>query len=106
MSKEVTPVTINILDKEYVISCPPSEEKDLLAAAQMLSQQMKELRQGGKVIGAERIAVMAGLNIAHQIIKQQSGRNDVNKGISNRISMLQNKVETALGNYRQMELTN
>ena len=105
MSKDVSPVTINILDKEYVISCPPSEEKDLLAAAQMLNQQMKELRQGGKVIGAERIAVMAGLNFAHEMLKQQSGRNDVNKGISNRIQVLQNKVESALGNYRQMELS-
>lgn len=105
MSEDVTPVTINILDKEYVISCPPDEEKALLAAAQMLSQQMKELRQGGKVIGAERIAVMTGLNIAHQMMKQQSGRNDMNTGISNRVQMLQSKVESALGNYRQMELS-
>ncbi|MDH5191363.1 MAG: cell division protein ZapA [Gammaproteobacteria bacterium] len=105
MSKDVSPVTINILDKEYVISCPSDEEKDLLAAAQMLNQKMKDLRQGGKVIGAERIAVMAGLNLAHEMIKQQSGRNDVNKGISTRIQMLQNKVESALGNYRQMELS-
>ena len=106
MKKDVSPVTINILDKEYVISCTPEEEKDLLSAAQLLNQKVKEIRQAGKVIGGERIAVMAALNLANEVLHNRHGNDDLNTLMSSRIQALQNKVETALGNYRQMELAN
>ena len=65
MSDTSRPVTIQILDKEYVVSCPREEEDSLLTAAQLLNSQMQQIRDSGKIIGAERIAVMAALNIAN-----------------------------------------
>ncbi|PVZ10392.1 MULTISPECIES: cell division protein ZapA [unclassified Pseudomonas] len=64
-------VTVQILDKEYSIMCPPQERGNLLAAARYLDGKMREIRSGGKVIGGERIAVMAALNIAHDLLNRK-----------------------------------
>jgi cell division protein ZapA len=58
------PVTVHILDKEYRILCQDGEQDDLLASARYLDMKMREIRATGKVIGSDRIAVMAALNIA------------------------------------------
>ena len=60
-------VTINILDKEYVIGCPEGSEAELSAAAAQLDKKMREVRDGGKVLGMERIAVMTALNLTHDL---------------------------------------
>jgi cell division protein ZapA len=57
-------VSIRILDKEYQVQCPPDQQDALLAAARDLDQRMREIRRSGNVIGLERIAVMAALNLA------------------------------------------
>ena len=59
-------VTVQILDKDYLIACPPHQRANLEGAARYLDGKMREIRGSGKVIGAERIAVMAALNIAHE----------------------------------------
>ncbi|MFF7707427.1 cell division protein ZapA [Pseudomonas sp. NPDC007930] len=64
-------VTVQILDKEYSIMCPPEERSNLLSAARYLDGKMREIRSGGKVIGGERIAVMAALNITHDLLHRQ-----------------------------------
>ncbi|MGO2515908.1 MAG: cell division protein ZapA, partial [Corynebacterium variabile] len=56
-------VTVQILDKEYSIICPQEERSNLVSAARYLDGKMREIRSSGKVIGADRIAVMAALNI-------------------------------------------
>ena len=61
-------VTVHILDKEYCIACPPEERSNLEGAASYLDRKMREIRSGGKVIGADRIAVMAALNITHELL--------------------------------------
>ena len=61
-------VTVHILDKEYCIACPPEERSNLTDAASYLDRKMREIRSGGKVIGADRIAVMAALNITHELL--------------------------------------
>ena len=58
-------VTVRILDKDYHIACPVAESTNLERAAEYLDKKMREIRRAGKVIGAERIAVMAALNITH-----------------------------------------
>ncbi|WP_205341968.1 cell division protein ZapA [Denitrificimonas caeni] len=60
-------VTVRILDKDYHISCPASESTNLERAAEYLDKKMRDIRRSGKVIGAERIAVMAALNITHEL---------------------------------------
>ena len=64
-------VTVHILDKEYSIICPPQERSNLVSAARYLDGKMREIRSSGKVIGADRIAVMAALNITHDLLHRQ-----------------------------------
>ena len=64
-------VTVQILDKEYSIICPPEERSNLVSAARYLDGKMREIRSSGKVIGADRIAVMAALNITHDLLHNQ-----------------------------------
>lgn len=64
-------VTVHILDKEYCIACPQDERANLESAARYLDGKMREIRSGGKVIGADRIAVMAALNITHDLLHKQ-----------------------------------
>ena len=62
--KEPAHVTVRILEKEYFVSCPQEERADLLDSAEFLNKKMREIRETGKVVGADRIAVMAALNMA------------------------------------------
>lgn len=64
-------VTVQILDKEYSIICPPEERSNLVSAARYLDGKMREIRSSGKVIGADRIAVMAALNITHDLLHKE-----------------------------------
>ena len=61
-------VTVHILDKEYCIACPADERSNLESAARYLDGKMREIRSSGKVVGADRIAVMAALNITHDLL--------------------------------------
>ena len=104
MSSDTLPVTVHILDKEYRISCPAEERESLLESASFLDSQMREIRQGGRVIGTERIAVMAALNIANELLAIQKTRDDGTQTISRRIQSLQEKIEIALNTTNQLEL--
>jgi cell division protein ZapA len=107
-------VTVNILDKEYLIACPVEERNALLSAARLLDRNMREIRSSGKVIGSDRIAVMAGLNIAHDLLTQNTDSNinstiDSNvessdKNTKSRINAMQDKIDRVLGNQHELEL--
>jgi cell division protein ZapA len=71
MNDTKSPIKVHLLGKEYPIVCPPNEEHDLLLAARYLDNKMRQIRDSGRVFGAERIAVMAALNIAHELIQAQ-----------------------------------
>jgi len=64
-------VTVQILDKEYCIACPADERSNLQSAARYLDGKMREIRSAGKVIGADRVAVMAALNITHDLLHKE-----------------------------------
>ncbi len=104
MNDDRLPVTVSILDKEYRISCLPEERESLLQAATYLDGQMREIRQGGRIIGTERVAVMAALNIANDLLMQQQHKEDGTQSISRRIKNLQEKIEIALNSTNQLEL--
>lgn len=59
-------ITISLLGREFRVGCPEGEEKQLLASVEFLNRKLKEVRDTGKVVGNERIAIMAALNIAHE----------------------------------------
>jgi cell division protein ZapA len=80
MSTETSTLEVFILDKSYRINCPENEQESLRASAQYLDRKMREIRSSGKIIGLERIAVIAALNIAHELLnasqKAESGAVD------------------------------
>jgi cell division protein ZapA len=97
-------IKINILDKEYMVACPEGEETALKASARHLSNKMKDIRSGGKVVGMDRIAVMAGLNLAHEAIELGTGSSDLSKLAGKRLNKLNARIEKTLAKYRQSEL--
>lgn len=102
MNDEAQPVVLHILGKEYRVVCPSGEEEALLTAARYLNKKMEEIKAGGKIIGVERIAVMSALNIAHELLREQSkqeGERELNK----RIQTLRHKVEAVLEECRQVD---
>ncbi|WP_062265907.1 cell division protein ZapA [Endozoicomonas arenosclerae] len=88
--------TVSILDKEYRISCPKEEEENLHQAAQYLNEQMKQIRAGGKVIGAERIAVMAALNISYELLQSKHQSLTDNSDAQEQIKQMLGKLDQAL----------
>ncbi|MEW8505637.1 MAG: cell division protein ZapA [Candidatus Thiodiazotropha sp.] len=104
MSNDRLPVTVNILDKEYRISCQPEERESLLQAAAYIDGQMREIRDTGRIIGTERVAVMAALNIANELLVNRQSKEDGSHNISRRIKNLQEKIEIALNTTNQLEL--
>ena len=103
MSDENLAVTIHILDKEFRIACPEEEHDALIASAHFLDSKMKEIRDGG-VVGQDRIAIMAALNLTHELLSQKSHREKYVKSMGNRIQSLQEKIEVALTRNKQLEL--
>lgn len=104
MSGAPETVRVHILDKDYQVACPPEERDALLESARYLDQQMRAIRQGGKVIGVERIAVMAALNIAHALLQQGHASEKVAKDLDERLRRLSGKLEDTVAAYRQMEI--
>jgi cell division protein ZapA len=101
---DATPIVVHILDKEYRIACPEDEQDDLLFSARMVDRKMREIRASGKVIGSDRIAVMAALNIAHELLQlQREGDSGVSQ-LDQRIRQLREKVELALNAGNPLEL--
>jgi cell division protein ZapA len=100
MNKNTTlhPVSIKILGKDYRIACSEDEEEALLRSAQELDEQMREIRDTGAVNGTDRIAVMAALNLTHELRQTQSKNAPSNAGISAQIANLRHKIENVLEN--------
>ena len=96
MSPDLKPVSVTILDKEYLISCTEGERDQLHNAVEFLNEKMQELKGSGKVIGAERIAVMAALNITHELIAYKRKNEDYTESIDSTVRRLQSKIDNAL----------
>jgi len=97
------PMRIHILDKEYLVACPENEREALFASAELLTGKMKEIRDSGKIVGADRIAVMAALNMAHELLNHINSKDDYQHSISKRIRALQDKIDIALNQGNQLE---
>lgn len=96
MSESNNPIKVLILGKEYPVVCPHDEEHDLLLAARYLDEKMRKIRDTGRIIGTERIAVMASLNIAHELIQERNRNRLLSSGVGSRISAIHDKLDSAL----------
>lgn len=105
MSNNTTPVSVRILDKDYRISCPTDEQDGLIKASIHLNEKMNQIKSNGKLIGNERVAVMAALNIAYELLQLKENSDTVQdcSTINQQIQQLQDKVEHALYEGRQLE---
>ena len=104
MSQNPIPVVVRILDKEYRIGCQPGEKENLLASAHYLDRKMREIRDAGKVIGGDRIAVMAALNIVNELLQQKMEKDNNAQIINNRVRDMLNKIEIALNKKNQLDI--
>lgn len=104
MSDMYAHVTVRILEKEYHVACPAEEKADLLAAADMLNSKMREIRDSGKVVGLDRVAVMAALNIANDLLKAQGRDQELKDIVGLRIKAMRERLDSALGPAKQLSL--
>ncbi|WP_018233624.1 cell division protein ZapA [Thioalkalivibrio thiocyanodenitrificans] len=104
MSNRPEPVSVQILGKEYQVACPDDERSALLASASLLDRRMQEIRDSGRIIGGDRIAVIAALNITHEMLVTRNQRESLSQTLSTRIRALQEKIDDALENGQQMDL--
>ncbi len=106
MTKNTSPVKIIILDKEYLIACEEEEREALREAADYLNKQIVATKQGGGVIGSERIAVMTALNITHELLAYKKENQDYTVNIDSTLKRLQNKINNALVRNMEMDRVN
>ncbi len=91
---EVKGVDVNIMGRDFTVSCTDEERPSLLNAVNYLDKKMRDIRDSGKVIGVERIAIMTALNLSYELLNSTNG--DVNVGdMKQRISMMQDQIDQA-----------
>jgi cell division protein ZapA len=103
----VQTVTVKILDKEYQVACPDEQKAELIVSASYLDKQMRSIRETGKVIGLERIAVMAALNISHELLQASEQADAVpalESAANEDVDGLSRKIDEAIFSLRQMEI--
>jgi cell division protein ZapA len=99
MNKQTDAIKIQIMDKEYLVTCPDEERDELIASAEHLSTKMSEIRSSGKVVGIDRIAVMAGLNLAHEAIRSGYLDTEHTQSTANRLEKLNARIEETLAKH-------
>lgn len=105
MSDGIARVSVRILEKEYAVACPAEERDDLLRSAEILNRKMREIRESGKVIGLDRIAVMAALNLTNELLMAEKSDDKIDSKLIGRVRDLRELVETtASESARQLEL--
>lgn len=104
MSDRYAQVSVRILDKEYQVACPSSERTDLLDSAEILNAKMREIRDSGRIVGLDRIAVMAALNMANDLLHAQARDRLLEGDLSTRLKTISERVESVLGESKQLEL--
>jgi cell division protein ZapA len=104
MSDTFAHVSIRILGKEYQVACPVQEKADLLAAADLLNKKMQDIRDSGKVLGLDRVAVMAALNMANELLKRSDEERQLKDIVDLRIKAMRERLDSALGPGQQLSL--
>jgi len=87
-------VDVNIMGRDFTVSCTDEERPGLINAVNFLDKKMRDIRDSGKVIGVERIAIMTALNLSHELLNSKSGNVDVGD-FKRRITQMQDKIDKA-----------
>ncbi len=98
-------VVVKILDKEYQVSCPPSEQDALLKSARYLDENMRKIKSRGNIHGLEKIAVMAALNITHEMLGKSQQLNESRHITVQQVKALEDKIDRSLQINRQIQIT-
>jgi cell division protein ZapA len=96
MKSSLQGVKVAIMGREFSVACLPHEEQDLIDAARYLDEKMQDIQRSGKIIGTERCAIMAALNITNDLIKERK-TTDQSDEIATRLQSLQEKIDDAMG---------
>ena len=104
MSDRTVRVSVRILEKEYQVACLPEERSELLDSAEYVNGKMREIRDGGNVVGLDRIAVMVALNLAHELLKLRNRGDGVDTDSASKVRRMRERVESALSKAQQLDL--
>ena len=104
MSDTYAHVSIRLLGKEYQVACPAEEKADLLASAELLNKKMQDIRNSGKVLGLDRVAVMAALNMANELLKRTDEDRQLKDIVDLRIKAMRERLDSALGPGQQLRI--
>lgn len=94
------PVKVNILGREFLVACPEEEKRSLLESANYLNERMREIRDSGKIVGVDRIAVMAALNITHEMLQARESASSGSEAQA-RVARLDRRVGDFLAELEQ-----
>lgn len=89
-------IFVKILDKEYQVACPTEEKTALLKSAEELDRRMRAIKGSGSIIGLERIAVMAALNLSHDLLKSEG---QINPAAEEDLQRMNSKVDALLERF-------
>ena len=95
MNADPKGLQINVMGREFRVACPENEQTGLLEAVDYLNKKMGEIRDNGKVIGLERIAIMAALNIAHELLSTKVGGFDIG-ALKRRMESMETMLDQAM----------
>lgn len=95
MSVDPKALHVTVMGREFRVACPENEHKELLEAVDYLNKKMDEIRDGGKVVGIERIAIMAALNIAHELLSTKVGGFDM-AALKRRMQSMETTLDQAM----------
>lgn len=98
---ETRGVEVNILGREFTVSCAEDERAGLITAVNHLDKRMREIRDTGKVVGIERIAIMAALNLTHELLTARSGGFDIGD-FKRRILFMQEQIDEAMAEQNDL----
>ena len=102
--KDVARVSVRILEKEYVVACPIDERSALLDSAELVDRRLRDIRESGKVVGLDRMAVITALNLAHDSLKVRQQENELEQAAVQRVRIMRERIETELAKLKQLEL--
>jgi cell division protein ZapA len=100
----IAQVHVKILEKEFQLGCSPEERGDLLDSVELLNSKMREIRDSGKVSGIEKIAILAALNLANELIQSRGKGQALEVNAMKQVQAIREHVESALQSSQQLEL--
>ncbi|MCP3674641.1 MAG: cell division protein ZapA [Gammaproteobacteria bacterium] len=99
---DLSTLTVNILDREFRVNCPKSEQQNLIDSAAALDRRMRDIRETGRVIGVDRIAIMAALNLASELLSTEGTSTTVIDTVNKSINRMQEKIEKSLNETEEL----